>query len=495
MNDDSLAGSLRLLGRNKLPKPGTVFIHERGGNAEFLDKPLMEYIDTIAPVTAVICSAKNTEESLQRASHCKMLAKRLSLWQVPVFSDLEERQGTEGLLEVAEAQPFASERTIPFGSSLHYCDTGLLTYSDKLAKAIHDSYYQDHGEGTATNSNSLLPAVKRWSTLEQRYQRSNYRAADAAVLKLYSAGYRWNTVTPKAHIDAFSDEQEVLSRSEHQSWVNEKLLDHWRYGERDEQSKKHPSIVPWKELDQANRKKDKDQINTLRAQFESDTPTAGKPLKIGFIGHTNITESQADSCRQQLEQKLESIEKLKKSDTWHWVELLSPLAPGSDMVLVEEVLKILTAGTWPIAGVRLLIPYAVPWTKVDEDFRSHWDQGNRWLHPQKGDEHDGSHSEWAVFKEAIQKKRSILFTAMRKSGYPVEVVDLTPNGDKPLSNHEGYIRAAQWIVEKSEVLIAVLDDSRISSATDEWTDGGTGHTVAQWERRNKGRYLRIDPSV
>ena len=104
-------------------------------------------------------------------------------------------------------------------------------------------------------------------------------------------------------------------------------------------------------------------------------------------------------------------------------------------------------------------------------------------------------SDWGDFKEKIKKTRSDLFRPASSARYPVDVIDLRMNGARPLTKHEGYIRASQWIVDTSEILIAVLDDSRKSNAQAEWTDGGTGQTVAHWELKNKGEYLRIDPAL
>ena len=151
------------------------------------------------------------------------------------------------------------------------------------------------------------------------------------------------------------------------------------YGERDEQRKRHASIVPWSCLSEKDRKKDKDQISTLKAQFESNSPTAGKPLTIGLIGHTNIIRPQAYSCGQQLEKKLNEISELESSGISRWLDLVSPLAPGSDIAMVHKIIDLLQNGDYSFAGVRLLVPYAVPWEKVDEEFKSHWCKNNQWL--------------------------------------------------------------------------------------------------------------------
>ena len=88
-----------------------------------------------------------------------------------------------------------------------------------------------------------------------------------------------------------------------------------------------------------------------------------------------------------------------------------------------------------------------------------------------------------------------IFTGIRMAGYPVEIVDLRYNSDKPLSNTHVYIRATRWIVEKSDVLAAVQYQRRMSRATDEWTSGGTGHSEVRREPLDKSGYPGIDPLV
>ena len=468
-------------------KPGSVKIYNLAEYGGLIDLKLMSLVEQSDPVTAVICSADDMETSLQYASYCRLLSNSSGLWEVPIFADLERREGTEGLLEVSATLPFSRQRIVPFGSALQYCDTELLAYMDELAQAIHKNYVEENE--VKDEHGNPLPAFRKWAQLDQRYQRSNYRAADQALLKLYSAGNRWAAKTPLISGTNRCTPQKLLAELEHQSWVNEKILDGWSQGDRDELRKRHPNLVTWDNLSDKTKEKDTNQVITVfEKQFCSELPSAGQRLGIGFIGHTNITTAQVHTCRQQLSAKLETLHREARNC---WLDLISPLAPGSDILLVQETVKTLLSGQYPVVGFRLVIPVAVPWNKVDEDFRPHWEKNNQCLfnHPVDPQSED----QWEAFKYEVQRARDDLYGSITAAGYSVEAIDLKSEPGEKIDNHNGYIRAAQWIVDYSDVLIAVLDEKRTSTVSDEWTDGGTGHTVAQWESINKGRLMRIDP--
>ena len=468
--------------------PGSVKIYNRAQYSDLLDLELMALVEQSDPVTAVICSTDDMETSLQYASYCRLLSNRSALWEVPIFADLERREGTEDLLEVSGELAFSRERIIPFGSALQYCDTELLAYMDELARAIHKNYV-DENEVKDEQGNPL-PAFRDWAQLDQRYQRSNYRAADQALLKLYSAGNRWVTKTPLISTTKHRDLQEQLAELEHQSWVNEKLLDGWSHGDRDELRKRHPDLVTWENLSDSTKQKDANQVGTVfEKQFCSEVPSAGQRLGIGFIGHTNITTAQVHTCRIQLQAQLNALE----TEAGHcWLDLVSPLAPGSDILLIQETVKTLLSKQFPIVGFRLVVPVAVPWDRVDEDFRSHWENDNQCLYNHPVDPH--SEEQWKAFKHDVQKARDDIFQKITGAGYSVEAINLMPEPDEQLNNHDGYIKAAQWIVDHTDVLIAVLDPNRGKGQAGEWINGGTAHTVAQWESTNKGQLLEIDPT-
>ena len=59
-----------------------------------------------------------------------------------------------------------------------------------------------------------------------------------------------------------ADELETLAAVEHERWMQEKLSDGWTYGPvRDDGKKIHPSILPFDQLSESEKEKDR---NTIR---------------------------------------------------------------------------------------------------------------------------------------------------------------------------------------------------------------------------------------
>ena len=70
------------------------------------------------------------------------------------------------------------------------------------------------------------------------------------------------------------DEVEELARIEHERWTSDLVGDGWQRGTvKDAAKKEHPLLVPWSELTEEDRDKDRDAVRSLprmllRAGFE-----------------------------------------------------------------------------------------------------------------------------------------------------------------------------------------------------------------------------------
>jgi hypothetical protein len=59
-------------------------------------------------------------------------------------------------------------------------------------------------------------------------------------------------------------EVEALSHDEHRRWTTHLLAAGWSHGPvRDDRAKRHPSLVPWDLLSEAERDKDRDVVHTI----------------------------------------------------------------------------------------------------------------------------------------------------------------------------------------------------------------------------------------
>jgi hypothetical protein len=87
---------------------------------------------------------------------------------------------------------------------------------------------------------------------------------------LNTAGYRiaplhdWDVENFTFNEDPEDDEVTLMSRIEHEHWCQEKTAAGWSYGpEKDPKEKTNPSILPWDELPDSEKDKNKNFIRGL----------------------------------------------------------------------------------------------------------------------------------------------------------------------------------------------------------------------------------------
>jgi voltage-gated potassium channel Kch len=138
--------------------------------------------------------------------------------------------------------------------------------NELLARAKHEHYLQCERErGSPSEGNA---SMRPWPELEESLKESNRRFADNIGGKLEAAGC---TLVPAPLADpdapkfAFTDaEVEELARAEHDRWWHDLVRDGWTFGpEKDPERKRHPKLVPWSELTEEDRDKDREPVRAL----------------------------------------------------------------------------------------------------------------------------------------------------------------------------------------------------------------------------------------
>jgi hypothetical protein len=150
------------------------------------------------------------------------------------------------LLDV-DAGPEGCEVRV-FGFTDEACHVEVLLGGTKelLAQAIHRTYLADRGS-TASGAAAGDPSLRPWSQLSETLRESNRDQARHIATHLRAIGM---TVGPlfgePQHLT--EAEVEVMSRVEHERWVNERVRDGWRSGPRDSDARTTPYLVPWDDL-------------------------------------------------------------------------------------------------------------------------------------------------------------------------------------------------------------------------------------------------------
>lgn len=149
----------------------------------------------------------------------------------------------------------------------------------RLAKAIHSKYLHQvrkensyHGKdiymawlhkGTGTkNQNEVefddLPLEIKQSNLDNAYHIPTKLLAAGFGIRPFRKGYR------QAVLHLSDEEIETMARVEHIRWCWDKILNGWYYGRvRDDRKKLHPSIVPYEDLSESEKEKDRELVRLI----------------------------------------------------------------------------------------------------------------------------------------------------------------------------------------------------------------------------------------
>jgi hypothetical protein len=123
---------------------------------------------------------------------------------------------------------------------------------DALAQTIHENYRA-----------TFAPDAAGWPELSDDLREANRAQARDIVAKLAVIGARVGR--GKATRFAFTAaELDGLARAEHERWMAQRIEAGWTYGPvRDNDRKIHPMIVPWEQLSELERDKDRDAVRHI----------------------------------------------------------------------------------------------------------------------------------------------------------------------------------------------------------------------------------------
>jgi hypothetical protein len=132
--------------------------------------------------------------------------------------------------------------------------------ADKLAHAIHERYLAD--QLAAGRLMGETASMEHWEELPPEFRRSLHAYAKDVGCKLADIGC---LLTHQAEPFRFqASEIEHLAESEHVRWSAERTAVGWRFGpSRDDAARTHPSLVPWAQLSEAEKERDREAVRAL----------------------------------------------------------------------------------------------------------------------------------------------------------------------------------------------------------------------------------------
>jgi hypothetical protein len=132
-----------------------------------------------------------------------------------------------------------------------------------LAPTVHANYLS--GELARGEKSAQDPSMLRWEDLSADLQQSNRAQVADFANKLGRLGC---TIAPRSarnvSFDLTDDEIEAEAVREHDRWMAQRREAGWTYGKpRDNKKKKHPALLPWGELDEEDRDRDREAVRNL----------------------------------------------------------------------------------------------------------------------------------------------------------------------------------------------------------------------------------------
>lgn len=137
----------------------------------------------------------------------------------------------------------------------------LVEADEHVAKELHADYFS---KCSSSPIDAKKAACKPWELLEETYRIANRAAADHFDVKLRAIGRDVISEKTGYYAPLTEIEMEVLAEMEHRRWWADRALDGWKYGlERNDPLKIHPDMLPFKELADAVKQRDRDSVNKI----------------------------------------------------------------------------------------------------------------------------------------------------------------------------------------------------------------------------------------
>ena len=283
-----------------------------------------------------------------------------------------------------------------------------------------------------------------------------------------------------------------LSEREHTSWCVERLVMGYQYrAVRDNRLLHHWKLVPWKELKERDKSKDQRHLHVLREVVPGTecikqnrgnriyTKSASEviarlPLRVAIVGGQCSTSDELELYNREIA-SCEFGRWLWPMVEDRWVELISPLNTGAEILLTAGIArrtrmpgcccsKRACPHLWHKGcDHRVLIPSNLPWNDRDERNYADWKEGVKWYEMEKGYDPDNpgsSNIAWERYKEKLGTSRT---KALSESEGRAEIVDLTTAGwteaeiaARPQEDLDRELSA--WIYEHADWLVVTSED-------------------------------------
>ncbi|MGE0045434.1 MAG: NAD-binding protein [Hyphomonadaceae bacterium] len=217
------------------------------------------------PATAIVVSTGLDSDNIVLALALKRACNQELVWQVPIF--MKETTQSEFSAQYARGDTTAELDAYlqAFGASELNATRELILHGrlDMGAALAHQHYTQDLSAKGAMSMRDLQAAARGWDEVRETYRDANRASADAAMVKMWDAGWMPAQTERNAETDPTVEAamMDRMARREHDRWVSERLMNGWRPGPaRNNNLRIHPNLTTWEKLTPDEQGRDATQV-------------------------------------------------------------------------------------------------------------------------------------------------------------------------------------------------------------------------------------------
>jgi len=231
-------------------------------SAQFERAEFLKGNDGRGDITAVFVCLDNDSLGLSVALSLRRHPRRSKL---PIVVRMSHEKGLSTLLK--EDDPCGEDRVCLHSFDLldRVClaDLALGGTKEFLAQAIHeDDILEQRKIGQTPETN---PSLVPWEDLPEILKESNRSQADhiGTKLRAVGCGIEISTDWREPPIEFLAAEIEIMARLEHDRWLQERRRGGWRSGPKNVEKRRSPDLVPWDELSEESRERDRAFVRDL----------------------------------------------------------------------------------------------------------------------------------------------------------------------------------------------------------------------------------------
>lgn len=218
--------------------------------------------------TAIVVSTGADPANIHLAISLKRVCNSGLRWPLPIYmretsqSEFSQQYAKGDETDQLDAYLLAFGAHQVNATRARVIDGGL----DQGAAIAHEHYNKGLGKKDAMSMRELQSAMKDWGDVLETYRSANRAVADAAMVKVWDAGFRPAQKGEKGETNIAVPPEliEKMARCEHDRWMAERLMSGWRptvAGEaRNNDLMAHDKIVGWDQLNEADRNNDVVQV-------------------------------------------------------------------------------------------------------------------------------------------------------------------------------------------------------------------------------------------